>query len=73
VCLSCQTHNLGDPNALARTVWNFEVMYDFAGRQQTRFDFLKDLKRIKCPDFGRGQRRRPDYGVWRSSATFIKQ
>jgi pimeloyl-ACP methyl ester carboxylesterase len=49
VCLPCYTHNPGDPHTLARTVFNFEVMYDFIARQQTRFDFLEDLKRIKCP------------------------
>ena len=42
-------HNPGDPNTLARTVMNREVSYDFLARQRTRFDFLGDLKHIKCP------------------------
>ena len=49
MCLPCYRHAAGDPNALARTLMNLEVMYDSIARRQTRFDFLEDLKRIKCP------------------------
>src|SRR5262249_13956926 len=48
VCAPLYSHN-PDPNSLARIVMNREVMYDFIARQQTRFDLLEDLKRIKCP------------------------
>ena len=49
VCLPCYMHNPGDPHTLARTLFNFKVTHDFMARQQARFDFLEDLKRIKCP------------------------
>lgn len=49
VCRPYYTRSVGDPNTLARSVMNFEVMYGFITRHSTRFDFLEDLKRIKCP------------------------
>ena len=38
-----------DPDAMSRVVWNFEVMFDFLGREDKTFDMLADLARVRCP------------------------
>jgi proline iminopeptidase len=38
-----------DPHANDRTVWSFEVMFDFLGGEGQRFDLLPEIPKIRCP------------------------
>jgi proline iminopeptidase len=38
-----------DPDANARTVWNFDLMFRFGGGEDRNFDLLPDLARVRCP------------------------
>jgi pimeloyl-ACP methyl ester carboxylesterase len=49
LCFPLYSHTPRDPDANARTVWNFEVMYDFGGGEDRTFDLLPALAAIRCP------------------------
>lgn len=49
LCFPLYSKNPRDPDANARTVWNFEVMYAFGGGEDQRFNLLPDLARVRCP------------------------
>jgi len=38
-----------DPDANARTLWNFEVMFAFGGGEDLSFDLLPELGKVRCP------------------------
>ena len=44
-----------------RSVMNMEVVLDFPRREQTKFDFLPELGRIKCPTLVLGGEDDPDH------------
>lgn len=48
-CFPLYNRTPGDPDSLARTVWNFDVMYHFGAGEDLSFDYLDDLRRIRCP------------------------
>lgn len=47
VCFPLYNHNRRSSET--RSVMNMELVFDFPRREQNNFDFLPDLKRIKCP------------------------
>lgn len=49
LCFPLYTRSARDPDANARTVWNFDVMFRFGGGEDGRFDLLPDLGRVRCP------------------------
>ena len=48
-CFPLYSRTPRDPDANARTVWNFDVMFSFGGGEDASFDLLPDLARVKCP------------------------
>ena len=49
VCFPLYNHKRRGTEAMTRSVMNMEVVLDFPRSEQSKFDFLPDLKRIKCP------------------------
>lgn len=49
VCLPLYNQGRRDPDADARTVWGFDVMFDFLGGEARRYNLLSDLPRVRCP------------------------
>jgi proline iminopeptidase len=49
LCFPLYSRTPRDPDANARTVWNFEVMYAFGGGEDQRFDLLPELAKVRCP------------------------
>jgi proline iminopeptidase len=49
LCFPLYTRSPRNPDADARTVWNFDVMFDFGGDEDQRLDLLADLSRVRCP------------------------
>jgi proline iminopeptidase len=49
VCFPLYTRTPRDPDANARTVWRFDVMFHFGGGEDQRFDLLPELGRVRCP------------------------
>jgi pimeloyl-ACP methyl ester carboxylesterase len=41
--------NLGDPDANARTIWSLDVLFHFAGGENTTMNLLPGLGQITCP------------------------
>jgi len=49
LCFPLYSRTPRDPDANARTLWNFEVMFHFGGGEDHRFDFLPELAKVRCP------------------------
>jgi pimeloyl-ACP methyl ester carboxylesterase len=49
LCFPLYSRTPRDPDANARTVWNFEVMYAFGGGEDRTFDLLPELTKVRCP------------------------
>jgi pimeloyl-ACP methyl ester carboxylesterase len=49
ICFPLYNRNRRSDDSSRRSVMNMEVLLDFPRREQGKFDFLPDLKRIKCP------------------------
>lgn len=49
VCLPLYNRTPQDPDANARTMWNFDVMFAFGGGEDQRFNFLPALSTLRCP------------------------
>lgn len=49
LCFPLYSRTPRDPDANARTVWNFEVMFHFGGGEDHRFDLLPELAKVRCP------------------------
>ena len=49
LCFPLYSPTPRDPNANARTRWNFDVMFHFGGSEDHRFDFLPELAKVRCP------------------------
>jgi proline iminopeptidase len=49
LCFPLYSRTKRDPDANARTVWNFEVLFHFGAGEDMRFDLLADLARVRCP------------------------
>jgi len=49
LCFPLYSRTPRDPDANARTVWNFDVMFHFGGTEDHRFDFLPELAKVRCP------------------------
>jgi proline iminopeptidase len=49
LCFPLYTRTAQDPDANARTQWNFEVMFEFGGGEDRTMDLLSDLARVRCP------------------------
>lgn len=49
LCFPLYSRRPRDPDANARTVWNFDVMFHFGGGEDATFDLLPDLARVRCP------------------------
>jgi len=48
-CFPLYSRTPRDPDANARTVWNFDVMFHFGGGEDHRFDLLPELAKVRCP------------------------
>ncbi len=48
-CFPLYNRNRRGTESMTRSVMNTEVLIDFPRREQNKFDFLPDLRRIKCP------------------------
>jgi proline iminopeptidase len=49
VCFPLYSRTPQDPDARSRTLWNFDVMFDFGGGEDRTFNLLPDLPKIRCP------------------------
>jgi proline iminopeptidase len=49
ICFPLYSRTPRDPDANARTVWNFDVMFHFGGDEDRRFDLLPELGKVRCP------------------------
>ena len=49
VCIPLYNHHRRGSEMFTRSVMNMEVLLDFPRREQTKFDLLPELRRIKCP------------------------
>ena len=49
LCFPLYSRSPRDPDANARTVWGFDVMFHFGGGQDQTFDLLPDLGKVQCP------------------------
>jgi proline iminopeptidase len=49
LCFPLYARTPRDPDANARTLWNFDVMYAFGGGEDQTFDLLPELAKIQCP------------------------
>lgn len=49
LCFPLYSRTPRDPDANARTLWNFDVMFHFGGGEDHRFDLLPELAKVRCP------------------------
>lgn len=49
LCFPLYSRSPRDPDANARTKWNFDVMFHFGGGEDHAFDFLPELGKVRCP------------------------
>ena len=49
LCFPLYSRTPRDPDANARTLWNFDVMFHFGGGEDHRFDLLPELAQVRCP------------------------
>jgi proline iminopeptidase len=49
LCFPLYSRTPRDPDANARTLWNFDVMYAFGGGEDHTFDLLPELAKVRCP------------------------
>ncbi|RIK95835.1 MAG: alpha/beta hydrolase [Proteobacteria bacterium] len=49
LCFPLYSRTPRDPDVNARTKWNFDVMFHFGGGEDHAFDFLPELKAVRCP------------------------
>ena len=49
LCFPLYTRTPQDPDANARTRWNFDVMFDFGGGEDLSMNWLPDLPKVRCP------------------------
>jgi pimeloyl-ACP methyl ester carboxylesterase len=49
LCFPLYSRAPRDPDANARTRWNFDVMFGFGAGEDRSFDLLPDLARVRCP------------------------
>jgi proline iminopeptidase len=49
LCFPLYSRTPRDPDANARTLWSFDVMFHFGGGEDTRFDLLPELAKVRCP------------------------
>jgi pimeloyl-ACP methyl ester carboxylesterase len=49
LCFPLYNRTPRDPDANARTCWNFEVMFHFGGDEDRRMDLLAGLAGVRCP------------------------
>jgi proline iminopeptidase len=49
LCLPLYSRTPQDPDARSRTLWNFDVMFDFGGGEDRTFNLLPDLPKVRCP------------------------
>jgi len=49
LCFPLYSRTPRDPDANARTRWNFDVMFHFGGGEDHRFDLLPELAKVRCP------------------------
>jgi proline iminopeptidase len=49
LCFPLYSRTTLDPDANARTLWNFDVMFQFIGGEDRSFDLLPELGRVRCP------------------------
>jgi proline iminopeptidase len=49
LCFPLYTRTPRDPDANARTAWNFELMFRFGGGEDQTFDLLPELAKVRCP------------------------
>ncbi len=49
ICFPLYNRVAQDPDANARTRWNFDVMFHFGGGEDMTMDLLPELARVRCP------------------------
>ena len=49
ICFPLYNHKRRGTETMTRSVMNMELVLDFPRSEQSNFDFLPDLKSIKCP------------------------
>ena len=49
VCMPLYNHHQRGPEMMARTVFNFDLMFNFGTKAQRDMNFIPGLGRIKCP------------------------
>jgi proline iminopeptidase len=49
LCFPLYSRTPRDPDANARTTWNFDVMFAFGAGEDVAFNLLPDLSRVRCP------------------------
>jgi proline iminopeptidase len=49
ICFPLYSRTPQDPDGPKRTVWNFEVMFDFGAGEDRTMNFLPDLAKVQCP------------------------
>jgi len=59
LCLPLYTRTPQDPDAAARTLWRFDVMFDFGAGEDLRFNLLPELHKVRCPTLVLGGDRDP--------------
>jgi proline iminopeptidase len=49
ICFPLYSRTPQDSDAARRTVWNFEVMFEFGGGEDRTMNFLPALQQVRCP------------------------
>jgi proline iminopeptidase len=49
LCFPLYSRKPRDPDANARTVWSFDVMFHFGADEDRRFELLPGLAKVRCP------------------------
>jgi len=49
ICFPLYSRTPQDPDGPRRTVWNFDVMFDFGRGEDRTMNFLPDLPKLRCP------------------------
>jgi proline iminopeptidase len=49
ICFPLYARTAQDPEAQQRTIWNFDVMFDFGGGEDRTMNLLPDLAQVRCP------------------------
>jgi proline iminopeptidase len=49
VCLPLYNRAARDPDAATRTLWRFDVMFDFGAGEDLTFNLLPELAKVRCP------------------------